>query len=124
MRRKYFQNWIFLITINFRYTVKIFLDLRKLGMMHVSLLKYFFNEPIYSYLNLEEHQTKIPGSHMIIAAVEKGIYSTWISYFDVEKVANLLRLPHNYTPSEIIAFGYPESEPKVRCKKSILVYEP
>lgn len=56
---------------------------------------------------------------MIVAAIEKGIYSTWISYFDVEKVAELLRLPQNYVPSEIIAFGYPESKPKVRDKKSI-----
>lgn len=77
------------------------------------------DKQLYSYLNLEEHQTKIPGSHMIMCAMEKGIYSTWISFFDVEKVLKLLRLPENHIPSEIIAFGYPESEPRLRNKKSI-----
>lgn len=74
---------------------------------------------LYSYLNLEEHQTKIPGTHMEMCALENGIYSTWVSYFDVEKVAKALRLPHNCVPSEIIAFGYPENEPKLQDKKSI-----
>lgn len=74
---------------------------------------------LYSYLNLEEHQTKIPGSHMMMCAMENDIYSTWISYFDVEKMAELLRLPQNYVPSEIIAFGYPENYPKSKSKKSI-----
>lgn len=40
-------------------------------------------------------------------------------YFDVEKVAKALRLPQNCVPSEIIAFGYPENEPKRKDKKSI-----
>ncbi len=65
---------------------------------------------IYSKLNLEEHQTKIPGTHMVLAALEHGIGSTWISYFNVEGLSDLLNLPENIIPSEILAFGYPEEE--------------
>jgi nitroreductase len=72
---------------------------------------------LYSALNSEEHQTKIPGTHMVLQALEYGIYSTWISYFEVDKVSKLLNLPKLCIPSEIIAFGYPEDEPSTTDKK-------
>lgn len=65
------------------------------------------DKELYSCLNLEEHQTKIPGTHMILQALEHGMYSTWISYFNAEEVSEILGLPRFYIPSEIIAFGYP-----------------
>ncbi len=77
------------------------------------------DKALYSYLNLEEHQTKIPGTHMVISAIENGIYSTWISYFDVERVSRLLGLPSNHVAAEIIAFGYPEVEVRIRAKKEM-----
>ena len=64
------------------------------------------DKELYSYINMEEHQTKIPGTHMVLQALEYGIHSTWISYFDVVKVSNLLGLPELCFASEIIAFGY------------------
>jgi len=48
------------------------------------------DKEIYSKLNLEEHQTKIPGTHMVLAALENGLGSTWISYFNVEELSELL----------------------------------
>lgn len=77
------------------------------------------DKELYSIINVEEHQTMIPGTHMILQALENGIYSTWISYFNVEKVSELLGLPKLIIPSEMIAFGYPETEPKVRPKKAL-----
>lgn len=77
------------------------------------------NKEIYSKLNQEEHQTKIPGTHMILAALEYGINSTWISYFNVDALSKLLDLPNNYIPGEIIAFGYPEREVKTTQKKNL-----
>ncbi len=74
---------------------------------------------IYSKLNLEEHQTKIPGTHMVLAALEHGIGSTWISYFDVEEISDLLNLPEHIIPSEILAFGYPEKEMAPTEKKDM-----
>lgn len=79
---------------------------------------------LYAALTLEEHQTKIPGTHMVLTALEKGVYSTWVSYFDVEAVSKLLGLPDDIMASEIIAFGYPEKLPKTIEKKplEILVF--
>ena len=74
---------------------------------------------IYAYLNMEEHQTKIAGTHMALTAQEHGIGSTWISYFNVLKLQSYLRLPKNLIPSEILAFGYPEKEQRVRTKKKL-----
>lgn len=77
------------------------------------------DKTLYSCLNMEEHQTKIPGTHMVLAAMEKGIYSTWISYFNVEELQTVLNLPKDCIPSEILAFGYPDEEIKERTKKSM-----
>ncbi len=74
---------------------------------------------LYGKLNQEEHQTKIPGTHMVLAALEHGIGSTWVSYFKVDELKSLLGLPEGHIPSEIIAFGYPKAEMKPTKKKDI-----
>jgi len=74
---------------------------------------------LYWALNQEEHQTKIPGTHMVLAALEHGVASCWISRFNVLQLAQLLELPSHYLPSEILAFGYPEFEQTPRTKKSL-----
>jgi nitroreductase len=76
-------------------------------------------QSLYWALNQEEHQTKIPGTHMVLAALEHGVGSCWVSLFDVEGLAQLLKLPENYLPSEILVFGYAESQPASRPKKSL-----
>ncbi len=55
---------------------------------------------------------------MVLAALEQGVGSTWVSYFKVEELSKLLGLPEGYLPAEIIAFGYPKDEMKVTEKKS------
>lgn len=75
------------------------------------------NKQLYSKLNSEEHQSKIPGTNMVLAALEHGIYSTWVSYFNVNQVADLLNLPPLCIPSEILVLGYPQGEIKSRNKK-------
>lgn len=77
------------------------------------------SQQLYWALNQEEHQTKIPGTHMVLAALEHGVGSCWVSRFDVEELAQMLNLPTNYLPSEILVFGYPESEQQPREKKSL-----
>ncbi len=74
---------------------------------------------LYRKLHQEEHQTKIPGSHMVLAALEQGVGSCWVSLFAVDEVAALLGLPAGTLPSEIIAFGYPKTEAKPAPKKSL-----
>lgn len=77
------------------------------------------SQHLYWSLNQEEHQTKIPGAHMALAALEHGVASCWVSRFDVEELAQILNLPANYLPSEIMVFGYPETQQRPREKKSL-----
>jgi len=72
---------------------------------------------LYSVLTLEEHQTKIAGAHMALVALEHGVASTWVSLFDVERVAGLLRLPAGVVPSEMLALGYPATAVGRKPKK-------
>ena len=62
---------------------------------------------LYSALNSEEHQTKIPAAHMALVALEHGIGCTWVSRYDVSSVARIINVPDGYVPSEILTFGYP-----------------
>ena len=73
--------------------------------------------PFYGRINQEEHQTKIPGTHMVLAALEYGVGSAWVSYFQVDGLQKLLGLWPNEIPSEILAFGYPQLPMKSTVKK-------
>jgi nitroreductase len=58
-------------------------------------------------------------TYMVLAALEYGIGSTWISYFKVKEIAELLNLPEGVIPAEMIAFGYPAGEMKPVSKKNV-----
>jgi len=76
-------------------------------------------QPLYWALNEEEHQTKIPGTHMVLTALEHGVASCWVSRFNVVQLAELLNLPSHILPAELLVFGYPEFEQEPRGKKSL-----
>ncbi len=84
--------------------------------LHDELQK--IDRDLYAALHMEEHQTKIPGEHMVLAALEHGIQSTWISSVDCEKVGHLLGLT-GYLATNIIAFGYPEKPNNATPKKEL-----
>jgi nitroreductase len=65
------------------------------------------DQELYWALNQEEHQTKIAGAHMAMAALEHGVGSCWVSRFEVKRMAELLHLPKEVIPSEILVLGYP-----------------
>jgi nitroreductase len=77
------------------------------------------DQDLYWALNQEEHQTKIAGTHMVLAALEHGVGSCWVSRFDVKCLAKLLNLPRGYIPSEILVLGYSEQEQKLTKKKEL-----
>ena len=62
---------------------------------------------LYAALNQEEHQTKIAGTHMLLAALEQGLGTCWVSRFEVDRLARLLQLPAGILPAEILVMGYP-----------------
>ena len=74
---------------------------------------------LYWGLNQEEHQTKIAGTHMVLAALEHGLGSCWVSRFEVRPLARLLKLPEIVLPAEILVLGYPEAQPGPIPKKSL-----
>ena len=77
------------------------------------------DQALYWALNQEEHQTKIAGTHMALAALEHGIGSCWVSRFEVRRLQELLCLPPGCLPSEILVFGYPEQPREPRLKKRL-----
>ena len=73
---------------------------------------------LYSAVNMEEHQTKIPGEHMVLAALEHGIYSTWISSMDCELVGGIIGIK-GFLVTNVIVFGYPKHHRNVTPKKEM-----
>ncbi len=76
-------------------------------------------QELYHLLNQEEHQTKIPGTHMLLAALEHGVGACWVSRFDVFALAAVLHLPAGLLPTEMLVLGYPRRPLKPVRKKSI-----
>jgi nitroreductase len=77
------------------------------------------DQELYWALNQEEHQTKIAGAHMAMAALEHDVGSCWVSRFEVKRVAELLHLPKGVIPSEILVFGYPRQKRHPAQKKAL-----
>jgi nitroreductase len=77
------------------------------------------DQDLYWALNQEEHQTKIAGTHMALAALEHGVGSCWVSRFEVRRLAELLCLPAGWVPSEILTLGYPEQVRPAAPKKPV-----
>jgi len=84
--------------------------------LHQKLQK--IDRDIYARVNMEEHQTKIPGEHMVLAALEHGVYSTWVSSIDCESAGRLIGI-EGYIVTNVIAFGYPEETRDVTPKKDL-----
>jgi nitroreductase len=56
---------------------------------------------------------------MAVAALEHGIGSCWVSKFEVHYLRELLDLPPDHLPSEILVLGYPEQSRGPRPKKEL-----
>ncbi len=77
------------------------------------------DQDLYWALNQEEHQTKIAGTHMVLAAQEHGLGSCWVSRFEVRALARLLNLPRGILPAEILALGYPAQVQRPAAKRAL-----
>ena len=116
---KYSQKWISKAPLVIVLCTQLFNNLNIFPRFpsKVDQIKLIDNE-LYNIINMEEHQTKIPGEHMVLAALEHGIYSTWISHLDCEMVGKLIGL-NGYIVSNVIVFGYPANIKDLKIKKAL-----
>ena len=60
---------------------------------------------------------------MMLCAHSLGVGSTWVMYFEPEKVSEKFNLPKNYIPTAILVMGYPaddaEEHPNHKKRKPI-----
>ncbi len=54
-----------------------------------------------------ETDAAIVCTHMMLQAVELGIGSCWVGYFNADDVSSVLGLPPNVTVSALLPIGYP-----------------
>jgi nitroreductase len=105
----YSQKWIAKAPLVIVLCTQLFDYIDDIGINRFPSLKNRIREldnDLYAVVNMEEHQTKIPGEHMVLAALENGIYSTWISSIDCERVGELIGIK-GYLVTNVIVFGYP-----------------
>lgn len=51
-------------------------------------------------------------THMMMEAAELGIGSTWVMYFDPEKIKEIYQVPDHYEVTALLVMGYPAEEAK------------
>ena len=56
-----------------------------------------------------ELDASIVAAHMMLQMQELGIGSTWVCWFDTEKVKQALALPESVEPYCLLPFGYPSA---------------
>ncbi len=118
----YSQQWIAKAPLIIVLCTRLFdttgevIGMNRFPSLHGRLQK--IDRDLYARVNMEEHQTKIPGEHMVLAALEHGVFSTWISSIDCERVERLIGA-EGYAVTNVIAFGYPEKFRAVTPKKNL-----
>lgn len=59
-----------------------------------------------------EMDASIVGTYLMLAAVEQGLGSTWVCYFDAAKLSKEFALPKNLVPAALFPLGVPASGSK------------
>lgn len=89
--------------------------------------KYHFDAPMFLVLcydnskswkrkqdnkDMGEIDASIAGTYIMLSAVENGLGTTWVGYFDCEAVRREFKLPENIIPVAIFPLGYPADDAK------------
>lgn len=64
----------------------------------------------YDGKDIAEIDVSIVTDHMMLQAVELGLGTLWICYFDPEIIKREFNIPHNIEPVNILIAGYPDCE--------------
>ena len=62
----------------------------------------------YTNQSLMETDLAIVTTYMMLEATNLGLQSCWVCYFNEEQVSNLLNLPKNIVPYNLLLLGYPD----------------
>lgn len=120
----YSQNWInaaplVIVLCTDKSKVKAAKELQSKRFPEKEKMILDIDDELFEVLNMEEHQTKIAGALIMLAALEKGVYTTWVSKFQSNKISELLNLPGNYSVSELLVMGYPKESNSLQPKKKL-----
>lgn len=91
-------------------------DKERFGEDFIEYLREFPDQRKVAML-FENCNTLIPGEHIFLTAVSRGLSACWIGYLDIEKVSSILKLPDGYVCLFLMPVGYPDEEPKDLDKK-------
>lgn len=61
--------------------------------------------------DIAEIDASIVTDHMMLQATELDLGTCWICYFEANTLRTEFKLPNSYEPVNILAIGYPSSEP-------------
>ena len=70
--------------------------------------------------------TDIAIEHMVLQAVELGLGTCWVRWFDDNKVKEILEIPKNIEIIALLPIGYPAEDPPQRPRfdlEKIVYYE-
>lgn len=79
----------------------------------------------YDGKDMGEVDASIVATHMMLAAANIGLGSTWVGHFDSEKVKTAFALPETILPVAILPIGYPHetSQPHQNHNKRLALSE-
>lgn len=63
--------------------------------------------------------TTIAAAYAQLAVVAAGMGSTWVGYFDAERVSTILALPENLEPIAMLSLGYPAELPEPTTRRRL-----
>ncbi len=63
--------------------------------------------------------TFIAMEHIVLTAVEEGLGTCWIGYFDEDEIRRLLEIPENLSVVAVMGVGFPDESPGPKERKSL-----
>ena len=126
------QEWISSAPLVFALCTELKMNLRKLDEddLELKVNKNRFGSDFIEYLQDYPNQRNVsllfencnpllPGEHIFLTAVSRGLRACWVGYLDIEKASSLLNLPEEYVCLFLMPVGYPDEEPRDLKKKSL-----
>ena len=133
------QEWIATAPVIIACCAKLEGDLKHVSDDDFGLLvnKTRFGEDFITYLNDYSNRKTvntfwnnsvplIPGEHIFLAAVNRGLNACWVGYLDIQKSSEILNLPKDIVCLFLMPIGYAKERPKEIMRKSkhdIVFYE-